>query len=114
VTHFSDTFAGFVEGRGKYEQLIQENCQAYAEFKLAIRRSAPDFRLTYDNDNGTDDDITKIIGDEPLPENVKSLSPPMYLADVSLHITKSVYLNICSLLLARIRSLAFLLQSQDP
>jgi hypothetical protein len=42
-------------------------------------------------DNGNadaSDDIAKIIGDEPLPNDVKLLSPPLYLEDVRVHIAK--------------------------
>ncbi|KAF8591661.1 hypothetical protein K439DRAFT_1626647 [Ramaria rubella] len=91
VTKFCASFEGFVEGIRGSERLIQENHKSYVAFKIAIRRSAPDFRpfVTAIESSGDIIDPSEVVGDEPLPENCILTSEPIYLQDVRAYINRA-------------------------
>ena len=97
VTKFCTGFGAYVEGTRGSERLIQDNLNAYIEFKSSIRHSAPDFRpfVTVNDTPASLIDVSEVLGDEPLPERYDSIHQPIYLQDVRAHISRYVDLNDC-------------------
>ncbi|KIM82118.1 hypothetical protein PILCRDRAFT_485567 [Piloderma croceum F 1598] len=92
VTSFVNDVERYVQGGPAAGRLIHENRAAFATFKQAIRRTAPNFR-PYVNADPTTSHFQNFLGegeDEGPEEGLLSDMQPFTLTDMQKHIQKSI------------------------
>ncbi|KZS86992.1 P-loop containing nucleoside triphosphate hydrolase protein [Sistotremastrum niveocremeum HHB9708] len=94
ITGFSSDAQSHVNGTDAHVALVQENRSVYRKFKIAIRKTAPEFRPFLKKEaNGAalarwDD--SAVVDEEPLEPSDKSPNDPViYLDDLRKHIRSS-------------------------
>lgn len=96
VTSFVNDVEHYVRGGPAAGHLIHENRTAFANFKTAIRRTAPNF-LPYPNANKNTPRFQNFLGegeDEGPAEGLLSDMQPFNLADMRKHIQKFVLVSM--------------------
>ncbi|TFK46143.1 hypothetical protein OE88DRAFT_1687998 [Heliocybe sulcata] len=92
ITAFATEVQRYVQGGVDSGRLIHENRHAFHEFKISIRRTAPNF-VPYDRASSAVAQFHNFIGDdedEGEAEGLVSAQSPVYLMDMRQHIEKSI------------------------
>lgn len=92
IGSFSGDAKAYVDGTQTRVALVQDNRGIYRQFKIAIRKTAPEYR-PYLRREGTATlatwDDSEVIDEEPLPASEKALPDSIiYLDDLREHIRK--------------------------
>ncbi|KAJ7449129.1 P-loop containing nucleoside triphosphate hydrolase protein [Mycena galericulata] len=92
ITDFCTEIRQYVDGQSDMNNLIHERNAAFEAFKLAIRKTSPQFIARIPGQAGADATYPIHVDSEP-PSSATNLianQKPVFLTDIRLHITKSI------------------------